>query len=192
MHDDIIKNEQNASHYNDLWESGYGIRYRFEQPYVISMVELLAKYCRCPKHVLDVGAGFGFPALRFISTFMLRKYTAYEFSNSIDFMSELLSPFKDYCDITLHKKTFKNIQTSNYDCVIALEILEHIIWDKEFIGSLKSGTRIFLSVPKDNPGERHVRIFQSHRELVSRYEHLVTFEKLILIGKWYCAYCKKI
>jgi len=192
MSRDIIENEREAAHYNDLWDSGYGIKYRCEQPYVDTIVKMLANDCRCPKHVLDVGAGFGFPALRFISTFMLRKYTAYEFSNSMDFMSKLLDPFRDYCDITLWKKTFRGIKTDNYDCVIALEILEHILWDREFICSLKSGTRIFLSVPKNLPGQRHVRTFHNHREVIDRYEHLVTPERIILIGKWYCMYCKRI
>ena len=192
MSNDITENERNAAHYNDLWASGYGIRYRFEQPYVIPMTELLGRFCRCPRHVLDVGAGYGFPALKFISTFMLRKYTAYEFSDSMDFTSKLLDPFRDYCDITLHKETFRGIQVDDYDCVVALEILEHIVWDLEFIASLKSGTRLFFSVPKDMPGVRHVRTFQNHKEVIARYEHLVTFEHTILFDKWYCIYCKRI
>lgn len=192
MSNDIIENERDANHYNNLWDSGYGIKYRCEQPYVDAIVKMLAIDYRYPKHVLDIGAGFGFPALRFISTFMLRKYTAYEFSNSIDFMGKLLNPLQDYCDIVLHKKTFRNIKTDNYDCVIALEILEHILWDREFICSLKSGTRIFLSVPKNMPSQRHVRTFYNHKELITRYDHLVIPERIMLIGKWYCMYCRRI
>ena len=129
---DTIENEKDAVHYNQLWDSKYLYSYRKEHIYVAVILALIKQNYPNPQCVLDVGAGFGFPALRFISNLNLKRYTVYEFSNAFNFLHQLLKPINDSCMITLHNSTFKDMNPSGFDCVIALEILEHITWDISF------------------------------------------------------------
>jgi len=184
---ETLINEQNAAHYNQHWKTNYS-RYTKEHQYV-SLILKIMTYTKIKfNHVLDIGAGFGFPALKLISSLPLKNYTAYEFSNAADFMKQLLLPFTNSCEITIIKDTFKGINTSKYDCVIALEIFEHINWDLEFIELLNPGTNLFISLPINQKSIRHTKIFCNQTDIQDRYSSIIDFRFIGQIEKWSCIY----
>jgi hypothetical protein len=65
------------------------------------------------------------------------------------------------------------LETSSYDCVVALEFLEHVEFDLDIIGRIRNGTKFFGTVP-NFPYESYVRHFANESEVRTRYELFFT------------------
>ena len=178
--------------YNSIWFRNPKYT-THEGLYVQDIVNLLKKFHPNPQHILDVGAGFGIPAAKIIHQLQPQAYTLYEFSDAADYILKFLKPFGDAlsCSIKAYKQSFRDIENlERFDCIVALEILEHINWDLKFLEKIKSGTLVFLSVPKKH-GLYHVRAFPNARHVVGRYSKLLDIKEIVIIGKWYCVAAKR-
>jgi hypothetical protein len=60
---------------------------------------------------------------------------------------------------------------ADYDCVVTLEFLQHVVPDVEILGMIRPGTKVFASVP-DFPYISHVRHFATEQEVADRYAGL--------------------
>lgn len=187
---EIPENELEAQEYNDLWNKVS--KYAKEHPYVNEMVELMITHCPQPLNVLEVGSGFGFAAKKILKTLDPQSYTMYEFSNAIDYAMDLIGPVDVDCHMDYVKDTFRNIDDMHvYDCVVAMEIFEHIVWDLEFIEKIKSGSDVFFSVPL-KPSRFHVRWFNTIKEVRDRYGELLDIKQERFVpNKWWCIASKR-
>ena len=181
---DIVENEVGPEQYDNHWSCKCS--YIQEHPYEKHMVEMIKRSGYKPVNILEVGAGFGFTLIKVLQELKPKTYVAYEFSSAIYHIRGLLYNFKSNCEVFLFQKTFRYIHNPKpYDCVIALEIFEHITWDLEFIERLSPGTKVFFSLP-NKPGKFHVRHFENEKEITDRYESLLDFEEITFVpNKWW-------
>jgi len=116
-------------------------------------------------NLLDLGCGPGqFAALLYDQGF--RKYCG------VDFSCRCIEMAKERCD-TFEFVVADVVQTDilesrNYDCLIAMEFLEHVKDDLAILKRVKSGTKFFGTVP-DFPYPSHVRHFLNSKEVERRY-----------------------
>ena len=185
--------ELGSKAYNKVWKKKP--QRDDEHPYMPVTIELCKTYQPAAKNVLEVGAGFGNFALNFICTFTPESYTAYEFSSAAKKIKKRLK--KLACKTVVYKDSFRDVENfDNYDCVIALEVLEHISWDLEFLSKLKKGTWVFFSVPTKHAKD-HVRAFLTHESIWKRYRSILKIHEIRSLcfhpdfPKWWCvAACK--
>ena len=181
--DDIIvseeypENEQNSNSENNFDKNGFGID-KNRRHYTI-IKKLCKQYYPFPKQVLEVGAGTGYFAKIFIDKFIPQKYAVYEFSKSFKIIRK---KFKEErrTKVVIHNKSFKDLSSKEleqYDCVIALEVLEHINWDREFLSKIKPGTWVFISVPRIH-GYNHVRAFLTPDSIAYRYRDILKIHEI--------------
>lgn len=182
---DIIRNEVGPVLYDEFWRRNPN--YIKEHPYVQPIVDMLKKLEVTPENVLEVGAGFGFTAKKIIEELKLSVYTVYEFSSAMLHLRGLMSSLNRSCKVNLMWQTFENIKDANtFDCIIALEVFEHICWDLDFIGKLAPGTKVFFSVPS-KAAKLHVRHFENDDEIYERYDMLLDIKKIEFVPhKWRC------
>jgi len=181
---DVVENEVGPEQYDEHWSCRGS--YIQEHPYEQPAIEMIKRSCSKPINVLEIGAGFGFTLIKILQEFKPETYVAYEFSSSVYHIRGLLHNLKSNSEVFILKKSFRDMFAPElYDCVIALEIFEHIIWDLEFIERLAPGTRVFFSVPT-KPGKFHVRHFENEKEITDRYEDLLDFKEMIFVpNKWW-------
>lgn len=182
---DIIENEVDAEQYDKHWSERKA--YIKEHPYMQPMITMIEQSGCKLKNVLEVGAGFGFAAVKIIQKFDPETYVAYEFSSAIYHLMGMLRNFKSNCEVFLFKKSFRDMACPElYDCVIAMEIFEHITWDLEFVKRLSPGTKVFFSLPT-HPSKFHVRHFETEKEVRDRYESILNINEIIFVpDKWWC------
>ncbi|MCK5604324.1 class I SAM-dependent methyltransferase [Candidatus Pacearchaeota archaeon] len=187
---DKIKNEVGPEVYNNFWRENP--RYNTSHPYIDETIMLMCKSVGHIDNVLEVGAGFGHMAKDVITRYSPTSYTAYEFSDAMDSMSKLLEPLETDCTISLFKDTFRDVTDFyRYDCVIALEIFEHINWDLEFIEKIRRDTWVFFSIPT-KPSKFHVRHFLMEDEVRVRYGELLDIKEIVFApNKWHCVAAKR-
>lgn len=124
-------------------------------------------------NVLEIGAGTGFFAKKFINEFHPKSYTAYEFSSLFKNIIQKKIP-NFFC----FNEDFRHIDDIHkFDLVIALEILEHIVWDIEFLEKIARGTCVIISLPS-RMGEFHVRSFVLPESIEHRYKNIIKFEDI--------------
>lgn len=185
--------ELGSKAYNKVWKRKP--QRDSEHPYMPVTIELCKTYHSTAKNILEVGAGFGNFALSFIDTFTPESYTAFEFSSAAKKLKKRLK--KLACETVVCQDSFRDVQNfDNYDCVIALEVFEHISWDLEFLSKLKTGTWVFFSVPTKHAKD-HVRAFLTHASIWKRYRDIVDISEIRCLclhpdfPKWWCvAACK--
>ena len=135
-------------------------------------------------NVLEVGAGHGRFSKIFIEGNDFDSYDIYETSTFA--VEQMREKFKNLsCNITIHNKSFKDISTKElekYDCVIALEVLEHINWDKEFLSFINDRSWIFFSVPIIH-SFNHVRAFLTPDSIAYRYREILDIHEIKEIVK---------
>jgi len=181
---DIIENEAGPEQYDEHWSQRGS--YMREHPYERSVVEMIKRSGHKPVNILEIGAGFGFTVLKILREFEPETYVAYEFSSAVYHIRGLLYNFKSNSEVFLFKKSFRDMSSPElYDCIIALEIFEHITWDLEFIERLAPGAKVFFSVP-NKPGKFHVRHFENEKEIMDRYESILDIKEITFVpNKWW-------
>jgi hypothetical protein len=148
-----------------------------DRRYYSKILRLCEKYYYNFSNVIEIGAGTGFFSKLFIDKFSPKRYTAYEFSKSADIFREKVKSLST--EIILKKESFKNVEDINlYDCVIALEIFEHINWDKEFLLSIPSDKWVFFSVPVIQD-KQHVRAFLTPDSIAYRYKDVLNIYEIL-------------
>jgi len=82
------------------------------------------------------------------------------------------------------------IEACDYDCVVTLEFLEHVDGDVAILQRIRSGTKVFATVP-NFPDPGHVRHFLSTAEVRDRYEQAfssIEVDTFLLDPKGYSLY----
>jgi len=176
------KREVGSKYYSKAWKSQRNPE-KFHA-YKRSMMDLCKKYYSSFNNILEVGGGFGTWAEAFIKEFEPERYTVYEFSSAVKKIKKRLknSPI----DIIIHNTTFKDIplkELEQYDCVIALEVLEHINWDREFLSKIKPGTWVFISVPVPQASTEHVRAYLTPDSVAYRYRKMLKIYEIREVTK---------
>lgn len=172
---EYFKNEKTDKFYNKEIKRGY-MRNK-KRRYYDKVFYLCKKYYFDFNDILEIGAGTGYFSKLFIDKFKPKKYTVYEFSKSADIFEKNVKSL--ITKIILKRESFKNIKIlDNYDCFIALEILEHIIWDKVFLSSIPSGKLIFFSVPIIHD-KQHVRAFLTPDSIAYRYKDILNIKEIL-------------
>ncbi len=181
------REEAGPKKYDNVWRRNPD-KWKREHPYVLPVMKLYAEHNFRPTNVLDIGAGFGHPGLRFIKMFRPGSYTAYEFSSAADSIVGVLEELQGLCSVTVHRQDFRDMSDlDRFDCIIALEILEHIHDDLEFLERIYGGTRILIAVPQSN-SKLHMRSFPSVESMINRYGGLLDVRSHCMVdGKWTCA-----
>lgn len=175
------KRELGVSSYDKYFDTNvkYG---KHEHKYAKPLCRLAKEHARSFKAILEVGAGFGFGIERLVNTFKPEKYVAYEFSKpAAKRIRSVVKRIK--CKSEVHEETFKGIDCSSFDCVVACEILEHINWDREFIESLPSGCMLLMSLPLFH-AFNHVRGYFLPNSIWYRYHDLLDILEIqTVLGK---------
>src|SRR5690606_28382157 len=65
--------------------------------------------------------------------------------------------------------TNTSLEDGEYDCVLALEFLEHIKQDLEILNRVRLGAHVFATVP-NFPDPAHVRFFKRKKDVYDRYK----------------------
>ena len=169
------KREAGHSYYSKDWKKQKNTG-KFHA-YKKSMMGLCERYYPSSNNPLEVGGGCGTWAEAFINKFNPDNYTVYEFSSSIEEIKKRVKGLS--ANVTIRNKTFRDISSKElekYDCVMALEVLEHINWDREFLSKIKSGTWVFISVPVPQAKTEHVRAYLTPDSVAYRYDMLKIHE----------------
>lgn len=119
------------------------------------------------RRVLDLGCGPGqFAYLLYDKG--LKEY------RGLDFSYKAIETAKQRCPSFEFKATdiygSDILEVTDYDCIVALEFLEHVQFDTEVINRIRSGIKFYGTVP-NFPYVSHVRHFSDEREVRSRYQH---------------------
>jgi len=145
-----------------------------KREYYIEVLKLCKNY-HSFTNILEVGAGTCFFAKTYINKFKPNSYTIYDSSDVMCKRSRKKLEGKSSTNINIYNNSFKDIsaeELTKYDCVIALEVLEHINWDKEFLFSIAPETWIFFSVPRIH-SFNHVRAFLTPDSIAYRYKSIL-------------------
>ncbi len=120
--------------------------------------------------VLDLGCGPGqFAAL--LQDAGLSSYCGLDFSSKSIELARQLCPSYEFETADLSQPGV--IETRPYDCLVALEFLEHVEDDIGILKRVRTGTTVLATVP-NFPTTSHVRHFSNEAEVRGRYEHLFT------------------
>ena len=170
-------------------------------PYYGEIIKLARKYKLAPKNVLEIGAGFGSFAVEFVDRMNPIKYVACEFAPFP--FSFLRDRSKKSNFSPLHKNIYdlSADYVETFDCVIALEVLEHIKNDLGFLNKVSSGADILMTLPTQE-SFNHVRMFLLPCSVWERYHKVIDIKEIAAIyiergkktrcPKWWAIIGKKI
>ena len=120
------------------------------------------------KNVLDLGCGPG----QFATLLRDKGFTKY---SGIDFSQKSIEIARRVCpefEFTVADLSDPNtLRDREYDCVLALEFLEHVENDVAILDCVNPGTRAVLTVP-NFPDPAHVRYFRNAAAVRTRYRHM--------------------
>ena len=138
-------------------------------------LKMCKKYYNNPINVLEIGPGTGQFAEMYVNRFKPESYALYE--NSKPMVKRIKKRFKieGFTKINIKKKNFKDLsksKLSKYDCVISLEVFEHINWDREFLDLLSYKTWVFFTVPRIH-GDIHTRAYLTPDSIFYRYKNIL-------------------
>lgn len=129
-------------------------------------------------NVLDLGCGPGQFA-SFLRDKGLKRYRGVDFSAEAVRLAREQCPSFEFCAADLSESNL--LLTFDYDCVVALEFLEHVQDDEKILAQIKSGVKFYATVP-GFPYVSHVRHFRDEAEVRSRYQrHFSAFRVDIFV-----------
>jgi SAM-dependent methyltransferase len=151
---------------SDHWRQHYTLsRYYFLWCVIVDRI----RHEKIPS-ILEVGCGAGQLA-RFLCDIGVKHYKGFDFSpKRIECAQSICPEFTFKVEDAFQTDLFTEF---DYEAVILTEFLEHIERDIDILKRIKTGKRVFGTVP-NFPYESHVRHFQSPQQVVSRYRALFT------------------
>lgn len=160
------------------YRNGYNKNRERYYDIVLNMYE---KYSLSCSNILEVGAGSGKFAKRFIERFKPLNYCACDFSKGLcNTIKDNLRDISSSSTISILKKNINDItdkKLKNFDCIISLQVFEHVFKDKEFIRKIPSGCPVLFSVPVFH-AYNHVRAFLTPDSVAHRYRKLLKIEEI--------------
>lgn len=151
---------------------------RFDAVYI-----LIASFVKRNDLVLELGCGTGYFAKRFLVG-RCKDFLSIDFSKmAIDVArrgySELREKFQIFDMRMLHELDYL------YTVVVATEVLEHTDRDIEVLESIKPGTLVLFSVPKEEKQKkelsRHRRMY-TYKTFEERYGKVLIIDRIFSIG----------
>ena len=142
--------------------------------------KLCKKYYPNPSCVLEVGSGSGYFAKKYINCLKPKKYVACDFCKMAILRMKKRIKMTENTKIQIKYKNINDIRKidlEKFDCVIALEVLEHVTKDLKFLSKINKGTWVFLSVPRIY-GYNHVRAFLTPDSICYRYRKLLNIYEI--------------
>jgi len=172
IYKELPENEKSKSDFNQLFDSK-GETYKVAHPYYNAAVDLINRHCKNPHNILEVGAGYGLFAEVLVTIKKPDSYTCYDFSDVIDNLDT-----SNYDNFIVKKENLFNIDNhADYDCVIALNVLDHMRKDVEFIQKLKLGTFVFFSL-FNRYVDDCVRSFLLPEDIQNRYQDSLDIKEI--------------
>ena len=144
-----------------------------KRDYYIPMLNLCDKYYPIATRIIEVGAGTGYFSNKYIKKFKPKRYIFYENSKAMVSKIKKRMRVQKFTKTHIYNESFRNRkELKKYDCVIALEVLEHVGWDKEFLSLVAPLTWVFFSVPRLH-AFNHVRAFLTPDSIAYRYKDIL-------------------
>ncbi len=181
------ENERNNKQYNNYYrnkkkEEKHISKNKIKnKPYYNIALKLFNKYCfDMTKNILEIGAGNGCFAKRFIKKFKPKIYDVYESSFfACEMIKKKLIIINEETEINICIRNFKKVNNlEKYGCVIALDVLEHINDDIKFLEKFKENTWVLMSLPT-SLNIKHVRSFLTPDSIAYRYRNILRMYQII-------------
>jgi SAM-dependent methyltransferase len=118
-----------------------------------------------PRKVIDIGCGPG-QVDSLLKDLGIQEYLGIDFSSLR--VRQAQSVYPDYKFISADIFESDILEVENYDCVLAMEFLEHVDNDISVIQRISPGTNVIATVP-NFPSPGHVRHFRTDSEVLKRY-----------------------
>jgi len=122
--------------------------------------------------ILDVGCGTGMFA-KLLYKYGYTRYSGFDFSAVRVKIARKVVPNFSFFKKNMLDRGMQDIYPL-YDNIVALEVLEHIENDIEFLRSIPAGKTIIFSVP-NYLSRTHVRAFPNQETVRERYSEVLTF-----------------
>lgn len=172
--------EQDNNYYNGVFANSpyYSIEVTAERSrhsklyaHVLSILEHNSK-------VLEVGCGTGQ-----FADWIIR--SGFDYVQGFDFSDVAVQMSKERTNKDLFQVADVNnwnFATDDYNCIIALEVFEHINNDLEIIGKIPAGRTVIFSLPTFDD-TAHVRYFKKAYQITARYSRYFVAWNMVKIGK---------
>ena len=133
------------------------------------------------KSVLDVGCGLGHFYETLKGTGAI--YKGIDISDVAITEAQRRFPIGDFT--VMQAEQIWQIVNS-FDTVCLFQVMEHVVDDFRVLELIPSGTRILISVPRENPHshESHVRFFPELTSLVRHYGLVIDIHKAEVVSKF--------
>lgn len=161
---------KNSDWYNKAYKNttAYHIHYT-ESNYYFLWTVILDRIKRCrSKSIIDLGCGSGQFAL-LLNDNNIKNYLGVDFSSEAIEIAKITCRNYDFKVLDLTQSNILSIY--DYDCVVTMELLEHVEFDLEVLQKIKPGIKVFATVP-NFPYISHVRHFVKEQAVSERYSHL--------------------
>jgi len=167
------KAPKEADWYDDIYKQPFDYQYHYTQSRYYFLWSVIGdRMIRSGvRRILDLGCGPGQFA-SFLYDKGLKDYCGLDFSQEAIAIAKRRCPFYEFvltdireCDI---------LEVADYDCVVALEFLEHVDRDTKIIERIRPKTKFYGTVP-NFPYISHVRHFLDEGEVRSRYHHFFSY-----------------
>jgi len=127
--------------------------------------------------IVDLGCGCGYLAELLVG----RAYLGIDFCEMA--LGKVRKRVKEAHLILLDLRNSKNFEVyRDFRVFVALEVLEHIIADREMIASIPFGSKVVFSVPNFD-SKAHVRWFENPQVVIDRYDEWLNFEDVTTLSK---------
>ncbi len=164
MGENAVQADEHYRTHRDLF-----IKHYTESPYYFLWCVVADRLMRgLEPPILEIGCGAGqFASMLYDKG--IEGYLGIDFSAEAVVIARASCPkctflVEDFCATNV-------LSTLNYSTVVILEVLEHLQKDLEVLKRIRSGTRVFGSVPSF-PSTFHVRCFSSCEKVAGRYAEL--------------------
>lgn len=181
MISDKASREKDKTYYDELFERQkfYNDHYSNVHYYVQWVqVEMILRAFK-DRPILEIGCGTGQLA-HMLEDLGYTNYSGFDFSEVAIKKAKERTNLPVFVGDALDPKTFER----DYDAVVCLEVLEHLVNDHQVLENIKKGTLVILSVPNFDD-KSHVRWFRSYYQVRSRFYKHVDIRSIRLINNIY-------
>jgi 2-polyprenyl-3-methyl-5-hydroxy-6-metoxy-1,4-benzoquinol methylase len=176
--------EHVSGDYDRMFEAGghegvYALPYRRSCYFPLFRRVLAEVERRGARTVLEVGCGTGAFAHYVLEASRLG-YAGFDFSPSAVELAVRRTRRPELLSVA-DARQLASYATS-HDAIVCTEVLEHIEADREVVSLWRPGVLCVASVPNFD-ADNHVRHFRTEREVLARYQDLITIETVVRVRK---------